>query len=234
MDQASQIKFPNDTQHLLELGRNGSGKTVAGLFHLSFAPWDKKPYIVWDTKGDEMIEKISRMDGVKNIKFKDPIEKNGLHIIKPLPHQYEEIEDLLWKIHARNNVGMYIDEGYNFGKSEALQALLTQGRSKHIPITILSQRPAWLSRFCFSESSFFQIFSLTDRRDRKIVQEFVPPEGPDAAENSIRDLEQRLPPFHSLWYDVKSDRATLFRPTPPSDDILSSFRSRLAPKRLRI
>lgn len=226
---------PDDTQHLLELGRNGSGKTVAGCWHLSRANWDFKPWIIFDTKGDELIEEIGTIEGVKHITFDNPaIEARGLHIIQPLPNDNEQIERFLWSIHARENIGIYIDEGYMMGKSDALNALLTQGRSKHIPIIILSQRPAWLSRFCFSEASFFQIFQLTDRRDRKTVQEFVPFEQVD--------LDERLQPFHSVWYDVKHDRATLFRPVPPSQTIVATFRSRLAkmleqkapPRRIRI
>jgi len=220
------IKWPNDTQHMLELGRTGSGKTVAGLWHLSYANFDKKPWVIFDTKGDEVIAQIGKMDGVKHIKLNEPIEKVGLHIVRPTPNQVEEIDEFMWRIHQRNNVGVFIDEGFSVGKPDGLNALLTQGRSKHIPVIVLSQRPSSLSRFCFSESSFFQVFALTDRRDRKTVQEFIPVEQ--------FDLETRLPPYYSVWYDVKSDQVTTLEPVPPAQDVLTTFRDRLQVKRNRL
>ncbi len=222
----AEINTPNDTQHMLELGRNGSGKTVAGLWHLSRRNFDRKPWIIFDTKGDEVIEKIGHIDGVHHLKLGEMPGKNGLYIVRPMPHQMDATDNFLWQIHARNNIGIYIDEGYALSKSDALNALLTQGRSKHIPIIILSQRPVLLSRFCFSESSFFQVFSLTDKRDRLTVQAFIPPES--------ANLDQRLPPYYSLWYDVKQDRASIFSPVPPSETILGTFRDRLLPKRVAI
>lgn len=227
MSDEKPVRFPDDTQHLLEIGRNGSGKTTAGLWHLSNAPWDRKPALIVDSKGDADIEKIGRMHGVKILKkFDEPLNKTGLHIIRPHPAQIDLLDDLLWRVHQRNNVIVFIDEGHSLSKSAALDALLTQGRSKHIPCTVCTQRPSWISRFCFSEASFFQVFSLTDRRDRLIVQQFIPIERVN--------LENRLPPFHSWWYDVKADHATEFSPVPPSNVILDTFRERLQPKRVAI
>lgn len=221
------VRFPNDTQHAAYIGRNGSGKTTAGLWDLSLSNFDRKPWLIVDTKGDEYIEKLGKMDGVTILKkFDEPLHKNGLHIIRPRPDQVDGLEQTLWKIHARNNVGVFIDEGHPLAKSDALNALLTQGRSKHIPCRICTQRPSWISRFVFSESSFFQVFSLTDKRDRQTVQQFIPPEK--------ADLETRLPPFHSIWYDVKADDAAHFGPVPPSDVILQTFRDRLSVKRKKI
>ena len=223
---APKVNFPNDTQHTLILGRTGSGKTQAGIWHLSGKNFERKPWVIFDTKGDELIDKIGRMEGAKHLKLGEMPGKNGLYIVRPRPDQDVEIDEFLWKIHARNNVGLYFDEGYMVGKSDALNALLTQGRSKHIPIIILSQRPAWLTRFCFSEASFFQVFSLNDRRDRQRVQEFI---SIDKA-----DIENRLPEFHSLWYDVKQDHVFTFAPVPPADAILNEFRARLSPRRVAI
>lgn len=220
------VRFPNDTEHSAYIGRTGSGKTLAGLFNLSLQNWERKPWLMMDIKGDEHIQKIGKMDGVTTLKWGQPIGKNGLHIIRPRPDQLDEIEDLLWYVHSRNNVGIYVDEGHPLKNSDALNALLTQGRSKHIPCRICTQRPSWISRFVFTESSFYQVFSLTDRRDRKTVQEFLPIER--------ANLETPLQPYHSIWYDVKADRASSFLPVPPADAILQSFRDRLQPRRIAI
>ena len=220
------FRWPNDTERTLMIGRTGSGKTTAALYQLSMKNWERKPWVVFDTKGDKDIGVIGRMEGVKHIKITEQPSDNGLFIVRPLPNQDDEINDFLWRIHTRNNVGLYFDEGYMVGKPDALNALLTQGRSKHIPIIMNTQRPTWLSRFCFTESDYFQVFALTDRDDRKSVQRFIPEER--------ADLEERLPPYHSIWYDVKSDRVFKFKPTPPSEQIIEGFRTRLMPRRIAI
>jgi len=221
------VHLPNDTQHVLELGRNGSGKTTAGLWHLQMRNFEKMPWVIFDTKGDPDIEKLGRFDGVNHLKITEQPGKNGLYIVRPRPDQVDEIEGFLWRVHARNKVGLYFDEGYMVNqRGDALNALLTQGRTKRIPIILLSQRPAWLSRFCFSEASYFQVFSLTDQRDRATVQQFIPKEK--------ANLETRLQPFHSIWYDVKRDEACTFSPVPPAEEILDTFRAKLMPRRVRI
>jgi len=215
---------PNDTQHMLSIGRNGSGKTVAAMHELSFRSWDTMPWVVWDYKGDELIGTLSKMEGVRTIGLNDQLSKRGLHIIRPRPDLDDEAVDaFLWRLHSRGRVGNYFDEGYMIKKTDALNALFTQGRSKHCPIIMLAQRPVWLTKFAFSEASFFQIFHLNNLRDRKAVQEFVPA---DRA-----NLEQRLPEYHSLWYDVKLDQVSVWQPVPPGDAILSRFRERLVPSR---
>jgi hypothetical protein len=104
-------------------------------------------------------------------------------------------------------------------KSKAFDAILTQGRSKRIPVIVLSQRPVWLSRFVFSEASYFQVFWLNDFRDRQTVQSFIP-----------ADTENRLPDFNSLWYDVGRDRVSRMLPVPARTTILETFRERMRPK----
>lgn len=54
-----------------------------------------------------------------------------------------------------------------------LIALLTRGRSKGISVLMSTQRPAWLSRFCFTEAQKYYIYRLTDRRDSKVLGEYI-------------------------------------------------------------
>lgn len=225
------IRSPNNSQHLVEIGRNGSGKTQAGLFHLSrrnFVGAGAMPWVIVDTKGDEMIEAIGKNEAVKHIKLDHEFQKkaSGLHILKVLPGQQDAAEGFFLKVHRRGRVGIFIDEGYIFGKSEGLDILLTQGRSLRIPLIILTQRPSWLSRFVFSEASFFQVFTLIDERDRDTVQRFIPKER--------ADLDLRLPEYYSLWYDVGHDQVTTFSPVPPREEILKTFKDRLAVKKVFI
>lgn len=210
------IRLPKSSQHLAIVGRNGTGKTQAALWHLSQRPIDKRPYIAIDFKGDEHINAIER---ARYIGLGDEIPRApGVYIIQPTPLDAKNgaVDDFLWKVYGRGNTGLWIDEGYMLGDSTAFETLLTQGRSKHIPIITLTQRPVWVSRFVFSESMFYQFFALTDKRDKKTVESFAPV-----------NMDAKLPEFHSWYYDVGNDQLTGLKPVPSEDEILSTIDAKL-------
>jgi hypothetical protein len=212
------MNLPTDEQRLSIIGPTGSGKTVAAVFHLSLRGYDRKPWVIYNFKDDKNIDGIphARHIGVEEI----PI-RPGVYIVHPKPHENDEVENQMWEIWARQNIGVYVDEGYMLGNNNrAFRALLTQGRSRQIPIIVLSQRPVWMDRFVFSESEFFQVFSLRNKKDIKNVEEFVP-----------ATLDKRLPQFHSYYYDVGADAITILKPVPSIEKIHASFEARL--KRLR-
>jgi hypothetical protein len=214
------IRLPDDSHRLSIIGRTGSGKTFVAAWHLSRRHFNVNPWIIFDFKRDKLLAKL----GATPVEMKDALpNKPGLYIVRPMPHECEDgtLEDYLWKIWSKENTGVYIDEGYMIGKNNgAFRALLTQGRSKRIPMIVLSQRPVELDRFVFSESDFFSVMKLTDARDRKTVQSFVP-----------FDMETPLPEFHSMWHDVGQGQAYLLRPVPDEATLLARFRKRIGPKR---
>ncbi len=208
-----EFEFPKTSQHTTIIGRNGSGKTQAGAFLLSEANFDEMPYIIVDYKGDELLNSITAEPiNIHN----EPPEKPGVYIMHPLPHEDEELEVFLWKVHARGRIGLYFDEGFMVAKLKSLETILMQGRSKEIPCFILSQRPSWMSRYAFSEASHFAVFHLNDRRDQKKVQEFF---------NNY--TEERQPEYHAQWYDVSRDANFILRPVPSADIIRDRFILRL-------
>jgi hypothetical protein len=172
-----------------------------------------------DFKREEFLNSIP---GIKHIELSSKAPKKpGLYIVHPNPNEQDEVETFLWKLWAHENVGLYIDEGYMIpARSPAFQAILTQGRSKHIPLITLTQRPAWLTRFAFSEADYIQLFKLTDKRDLKLVSLFMP-----------MPIEKPLPgPYYSYWYDNARNYGAVLSPVPERDAILKTFRkSRIKP-----
>ncbi len=215
------LKLPTSTQHIAVIGRNGSGKTVAALWHLSLQNINTQPWIILDYKLDENIDRIPglrHLDGYKEIP-----RKPGIYAMHPRPGEKEEIDEYLWKVWERERTGIYIDEGYMVD-GPAFEACLTQGRSKRIPMIVLSQRPSWISRFVFSESRFYQVFSLSDMRDRKTVGEFVP---------GYAKLPP-LPEYHSHYYDVDSNRLSVLKPVPDVDSIMERIGARTGARPNRV
>lgn len=212
------VVLPGADKRLAICGSTGSGKTVAGVFHLNNQDWSDpkggRPWIIFDFKGDDLLAALPALE----ISVHDnPPKAPGLYIVRPIPQMDDEaVTVLLWKIWANENTGIYIDEGYMVGnRNPALNACLTQGRSKRIQMITLSQRPAWMSRFVFSEADYFQIFRLNDRRDYDTIQSMI----------SV-DIKKRLSPYHSHWYDVGADEGFIFAPVPNRSALISSFREK--------
>jgi hypothetical protein len=87
---------------------------------------------------------------------------------------------------------------------------------------MLSQRPAWITRFAISEADFYQVFHLQHAGDKKKIAEFTPP---GFAHREVKE-------FHSKWFDVAKNSVFALSPVPKAEDILSRLDERLtAPKK---
>ena len=201
------------------MGRTGSGKTQAGAWLLSLAPFHTQPYIIIDFKGDDLLNSIDR---AKEIGLHEKLpDEPGVYIAHPNPGDADALERFLFRVWRKERTGLLFDEAYMVPDQEAFQAILTQGRSKEIPAIILTQRPVWISRFVFSEADFYAVFHLNDRRDQKSVAEFTP-------NTPLWDLTSRIPDYHFRWYDVSGDYSTQMQPVPDRDMILETFEKRLS------
>jgi hypothetical protein len=200
------------------MGHTGCGKSQFGAFALACADIETMPWLVIDYKGDELLNAIPY---AREINLSETPKHPGIHIVHPLPTVNDEhVENLLWRVWQRGNTGVFVDEAYTMPDKGAYQTLLVQGRSKQIPMINLTQKPAWVPSQVFSEADFLSVFHLTDRRDHRRVNEFMPV-----------DLDEPLPEYWSHYYRVKDRARFRLRPVPDADTILSEFAHRLKPKR---
>lgn len=226
------IKFAGPTDRVAIIGRTGSGKTVAGVWHLSGQDFKSRPWLVLNTKGDPLLNRIAEIEGVKVIDVNDTPNGPGLYIVNTVPGDAVAIDALLGRVWAMQNCGTYIDEGYMIEEDNNLNALLTQGRSRNCPVIVLSQRPAWITRYMFSEAEFVQLFNLQLEDDRKKIGSLVPLSELSPQERGVRNdarkYDYRLRAHHSYWYNVGDDILTPLGPVPPPDTLVERIRAKFA------
>lgn len=217
------FEIPRDDEHMMIVGRNGTGKTQAGLYWLSQRSLESKPWFVLDYKREEMINSIPR---ARYVGFNETPSEPGLYVLQsgPDPELQEATELWLRRIWQKmidgEPSGVFIDEGYMLPyRSPAFSALLTQGRSKRNPVMTLSQRPVRVDRTAISEASHILAFDLNDRRDHKSLEETVPP--------GLCAIP--VPPFHARWYAVKKNKIWVMKPVPEADEIVETINSKLPP-----
>ena len=221
----SPIRLPRADDRTAVIGRTGSGKTQLAVWLLSTQAIDQMPWVIIDYKGDELINRIER---AQDIGFDTVPQKPGLYILRVLPGDEDALSDWFRCVWEVGNVGVYVDEGYMIAQRDQwFNACLTQGRSKRIPMIVLSQRPLWLSRFVFSEASYFFVFDITHSKDRGVVKEYVK----DEFRNRV---DERLPKYHSLYYDVGEPNMRVVGPVPDGDVILANIDAKLPKQRRTI
>jgi hypothetical protein len=215
------LNLPSTEDRTLIIGRTGSGKTYAGLWLLSEMPIDEQPWVIIDYKGDKNIARIP---------FAHPLSLGeipvlpGVYVVRPHHTQTEEMESFLMAIWEHEGIGIYIDEGAMLSKSDALDTILIQGRSKNVPVIMLTQRPVGISRFAFSESQHFLIFPNHDKREQKTVAEIAPL-------FQTRDSDDAfLPPYHFHYYHVSERASERMSPVPSLERILKVFYTKLKPE----
>lgn len=205
----------------LLVGQTGSGKTGNAIFQLQHAP--VFPVIVFDTKiedaffglpeGDESIDLIQSFADLK--KYSEKAAEHWADYILVRPADFElmdrDILDAYCKL-VYNRFGrctIYFDEMYNWHANgqplASFVGLLTRGRSRGKTVLQASQRPAWISRFCFTESQKFYVHGLIDERDRKSLDSMIP-----------NFSHYELPPkYHFYYFEVAETPApVLFAPVP--------------------
>jgi hypothetical protein len=209
--------LPNRSHRLTLMGKTGSGKTQAALWHLSHCNFDVERWIVLDFKGEE---KLARINNAQDIDLGKIPKKPGLYRVRPRMDQEKELEKFFWDVWRETRIGVFVDEAYMIEDSKAFDTLLTQGRTLLIPMIVCTQRPVWITRFAFSEADFLQAFRLNDLDDwRGRVLKFMP---------GIPTATPNPPAFHSWYYDTMREDLVLMKPVPDFEVILSTLENKLA------
>lgn len=146
--------------------------------------------------------------------------KTGLYRMPVRPDEDEALEDWLWQIWERGEVGLFADEASLLPKKGAFKAILRQGRSLHIPVIACTQRPVDCDREIFSESQYRVLFGVEDDRDWQVIG------GLFKAPNV--DIRQPLPRHWSYWYDAKQRHAFKLKPGPDPATVAADLK-RAAP-----
>ncbi|MCI0558350.1 MAG: type IV secretory system conjugative DNA transfer family protein [Nitrososphaera sp.] len=198
--------IPKLGEHVIVCGQNGSGKTVA-MHRLALSMLELGPVVVVDTKDEprymkthaKAVRAIEHTLSRSRARDKDPKIKVWKPDIETVasPELLDESLNHLYRRLRRGTV--VIDELYPFhsgGRAgPGLTALLTRGRSRGITVLMGSQRPAWVSRFVFTEAKHYWIYKLIDRQDRKRLAEVIPGFA----------IDEILPRFHFRYYCSSSD-----------------------------
>lgn len=118
-------------------------------------------------------------------------------------NQQDVIRPILAKAYEQKGWTIFFDEGFELkrlGLTRLHERMLTQGRSKGISVITGVQRPSWVTRFTFSESSHALSF-YHDGRDVKVLK--------DAYGVGHADAISRLDPDkHQFAWTSTRDRKT--------------------------
>lgn len=192
-------------------GRTGSGKSTLAcwLLNRSIQHW-----VILNPKWTAAYKALPEslvLDGFKEGAFNSSLERNRYTIVNfdGKSANAEYMDELISYIHSRyENVGLCADELFTLhtgGRPGAgLTAWLTQGRELKQSFIGLTQRPAWISRFCFSEADYIIGMDLSLKEDRKRLHE----------NSGCPYFEGRLEPRKWIFYDVANDSAEKFGQVP--------------------
>lgn len=208
----SQTSFiPEPGERALIVGQTGSGKTAFAIWLLQRIP--HAPIIIYDTKIEPKFDKLLPnivVEHVEQIPEALEDEKIDYIIVRPpaeLLGEPRELDDYLWFHYMHcHGVPAFIDElvtiQINGKAGKGLMSLMQRGRSKGITTIMCTQRPVRVDRSCVTEASKAYIFRLTDKADKKRLDDVIP---------NFSALAN--PPKHGFYfYETGEDHPVLMAP----------------------
>jgi energy-coupling factor transporter ATP-binding protein EcfA2 len=198
-------------ERVIVAGRTGSGKSTLATFLLRRS---RQHWIVFNPKHTSAYNKLPNakiLSGFKASRVQKSLMENQFTILNFNSREADPdfMDDIITWLHENyKNIGLCADELYtlhNNGRpGPGLVSWETRGRELGQSFLGLTQRPAWVSKFVFSEASYIGCMDLNLPEDRKKMRDNTGFEG----------FLDRLAPHYWRWYNVEADTATLFKPVP--------------------
>jgi len=208
--------LPGGEDRTTVIGMTGTGKTVLIGWLLSLQRFNERPWVWIDFKNEILLDKIGDPP-MRPLKLGTMPGKKGLYRMRVRPGDDEALEEWLWQVWEKENIGLVCDEVSLMPQKDAFKALLRQGRSKRCPIISGTQRPVDCDREVFTEANYLSVFRVKDERDYKIIKGMTGTDGFTAP----------LPPHWSYWYDAKQNCLLTLQPVPGPDAVAKSFKDRV-------
>lgn len=232
----SGFQGPGNEDRVTILGMTGSGKSTFALWLFSeYADFDRKPWIFIDYKKEPLIGQAVAEKMIKPLKINGRLpDVPGIWVVYAEANNGPDpMNDFLVKVYHQGKLGIVIDETTMLPNTRGegntggpYQSLLSQGRSKEIPVWSLSQRPAFINRMAFTENNYFCAFRLKSEDDNDKVMREIPKRSKNY--NYVWNEDEWYPKGHqSRWYDANRDINYRLKPCPPPDDILNTLFDRV-------
>jgi len=192
------------------VGKTGVGKTTALAWLILNRP--SKGCVILNTKADPALSEqasdvLYELDAAEvRTVSQDPARKDAGWVLDVQPDVQDATDaDALdaFLLHLFGHLEgcvLIIDEAYALHEGgpagPGLTAWLTRGRSRHLATIIAVQRPAWVSRFSFTEADHLLMLRLQSEQDRKTVASYV---------DTPSLVTRVFPPFEGVWMNLKTE-----------------------------
>lgn len=163
-------------------GQSGSGKSTLARRYLAASPYHwvilnpkwSRAFSTLRQDNGAAVRPLYRIDRDKTIRS---LRKNRFTILNfDRNWDHEAMDWLIVELTDRfENIGICVDELYTIHKNAqagpGINGLITRGRELRQSFLGCTQRPAWVSKFVFSEADVVVEFRLALRQDRKFIYE---------------------------------------------------------------
>ena len=126
-----QFTLPGASDRTVIIGPTGTGKTIGGAWVLSRQRFDKRPWVALDFKQEELWDMVGDPP-MRPLRMGQLPNGLGLYRMHVLPMEDDALEEWLWKVWAKGNIVLFVDEVSLVPQKAAFKAILRQGRSKRI------------------------------------------------------------------------------------------------------
>ena len=179
-------------EHLALIGKTGSGKTyllrrILTLRGHSIILCVKNDTVGWEQFGWKTVSRASDIDPRKGQKWR---------LLAPYHRASEEHLRACQMVWAEENWCVTFDEAYyekELGLEPMMIRFLTEGRAKRISCVVGMQRPAWVTKFGFSEPTHFFVGKLQRAEDLKRIKD-------ELGRDVVTEIDQ-LDRFEFLYYN---------------------------------